>query len=223
MSLTATAPVTTGTTERGRSRAGTIAAFAFAASIFMTVAVVNVPHDATDAELVAWWQDQANRTSGFVSGLFALSTAVLLAVLANHVHHSVETRSAPALRAFTRSMASAFTALMLVSAAARSAIRHLVDVMDEPLPGPDTLRYATALNYQVLGFAAMGALGLTMLATSVLALRTGVYARWAAYVGAVCGALTVVAVAVGFGIFTVPLAMLWAVTTGLALRPGAKR
>ena len=77
-------------------------------------------------------------------------------------------------------MAAAFTAAMLITAATRSAIGHLVDVMDEPLPGVDVLRYATALNYQVLGLAAMGALALTILATSVLALRTGAFGRWAA-------------------------------------------
>jgi hypothetical protein len=117
-------------------------------------------------------------------------------------------------------MATAFTTAMLVAAATRSTIAHVVDFLDQPLPGADTLRYATALNYQVLGLTAMGALALTILATSVLALRTGAYTRWAAWVGLACGAVMLAAVGAGYGVFTVPLAILWSVTLGIALRPG---
>ena len=138
--------------------------------MFWTVASVDVPHDASDAELLDWWQQSGNRLSGVVSGLFAVCAATLLAVVANHVHRLDATRNSPMWRAFARSMAGAFTAAMLITAATRSAIGHLVDVMNEPLPSVDVLRYATALSYQVLGLSAMGALALTILATSVLAL-----------------------------------------------------
>src|SRR4051812_39661882 len=154
------------------------AAILFGVSMFLTVASVNVPHDAGNAELLHWWQQSGNRMSGIVSGLFAVCSAALLAVVANYVQGLEATRTSPLWRAFARSMAGAFTAAMLVTAATRSAIGHLVDVMHEPLPSVDVLRYATALNYQVLGLAAMGALALTILATSVLALRTDAYARW---------------------------------------------
>ena len=197
------------------------AAILFGIAMFLTVASVNVPHDASDAELLDWWQQSSNRMSGVVSGLFAVCAAALLAVVANHVHLLDATRTSPRWRAFTRSMAGAFTAVMLVTAATRSAIGHLVDVMDEPLPGVDVLRYATALNYQVLGFAAMGALAMTILAGSVLGLRTGAYARWAGWVGLACGGVMLFAVGVGYGSFTVPLAILWSICLGIALRPRA--
>lgn len=199
-------------------RAAVGSAVLFAVTIFMTVAVVNVPHAASDSELLSWWQQQSNRTAGVLSGLFAITTAALFAVFTNQVHHSEAARHSPLLRAWSQSMGGGFVAAMLVTAATRSAVGHLVDVMDEPLPGVDVLRYATALNYQVLGLAAMGALGLTMLSMSVLAIRTGVYGRWAAWVGAGCGTLTVLSVAAGFGSFTVPLAVLWSVCVGIALR-----
>jgi hypothetical protein len=157
--------------------------------------------------------------SGIVSGLFAFCAAALFAVVANHVHHLEATSTSPRWRAFARSMGGAFTALMFVTAATRSAVGHLVDVMNEPLPGVDVLRYATALNYQVLGFAAMGALGLTILATSVLALRTSAYGRWAGWVGIACGGLMLGAVAAGYGSFTVPLAILWSICLAVAVRP----
>jgi hypothetical protein len=218
--MTTTHPPETAT-RRDRSSAlvAAGAAILFGVTMFLTVASVDVPHQASDAELLDWWQQHSNRTSGIVSGLFAVCAAVLLAVVAGHVHRLEVTRSSPAWRGFAHSMAAAFTAAMLVTAATRSAVGHLVDVMDEPLPSVDVLRYATALSYQVLGLAAMGALALTILATSALALRTGAFARWAGWVGAGCGGLMLAAVVAGYGGFTVPLGILWSVCLAVAIRP----
>jgi hypothetical protein len=219
MTVTHATGATTQRTSRSAAIVAAGAAILFGVSMFCTVASVNVPHDASDADLLAWWQQSGNRMSGIVSGLFAICAAALLAVVAGYVHQLDATRTSPLWRAFARSMAGGFTAAMLVTAATRSAVGHLVDVMNEPLPSVDVLRYATALNYQVLGLAAMGALALTILATSVLALRTDAYARWAARVGLGCGALMLAAVAAGYGSFTVPVAILWSVCLGVALRP----
>jgi hypothetical protein len=222
MSLTPT-PTETTTGSTIAAKVAVAVAILFGATLFLTVASVNVPHDATDAELLDWWQQQSNRTSGIISGLFAVCAAVLLAVLTNHVHHLDVTHRSPMWRAFAHSMAAAFTAAMLITAATRSAVGHLVDVMGEPLPGVDVLRYATALNYQVLGLASMGALALTILATSVLALRTGAFGPWAAWVGLACGAVMLAAVGAGYGGYTVPLAILWSVCVGIAVRPRGAR
>ncbi|WP_157544576.1 hypothetical protein [Nocardioides halotolerans] len=195
------------------------AAVLFGIAMFLTVASVNVPHDASDTELLDWWQQSGNRRSGMFSGLLAMSAAALFAVVANHVHRLAATRTSPSWRAFARSMGAAFTAAMVVTAATRSAVGHLVDVMGEPLPSVDVLRFATALNYQVLGLSAMGALGLAVLTTSVLALRTSAFARWAGWVGVGCGTLMTGAVAAGYGGFTVPLAILWSFCLAAATRP----
>ena len=219
MSVTSTPSAQPETRSATAAKVAVVAAILFGAAMFLTVASVNVPHDASDAKLLEWWQQQSNRTSGVISGLFAVCAAALLAVLMNHVHHLDATRKSPLWRGFAHSMAAAFTAAMLITAATRSAIGHLVDVMDEPLPGVDVLRYATALNYQVLGLAAMGALALTILATSVLALRTAAFGRWAAWIGLGCGAVMLAAVGAGYGGFTVPLAILWSVCVGVAVRP----
>jgi hypothetical protein len=219
MTVTHAAEKSTRQTSRSAAVVATCAALLFGAAMFWTVASVNVPHDAGDAELLEWWQQSGNRMSGVVSGLFAVCAAALLAVVANYVHRIDVTRTSPMWRAFARSMAGAFTAAMLVTAATRSAVGHLVDVMDEPLPSVDVLRYATALNYQVLGLAAMGALALTILSTSVLALRTGAYARWAGWVGIGSGAVMAGAVGVGYGGYAVPLAILWSVCLAVVIRP----
>jgi hypothetical protein len=219
MTVTLASQESTSQSSRSAAFVAAGAAILFAVSMFWTVASVDVPHNASDAELLDWWQQSGNRMSGIVSGLFALCAAALLAVVANYVHRLDATRTSPMWRAFARSMAGAFSASMLVTAATRSAIGHLVDVMDEPLPSVDVLRYATALNYQVLGLAAMGSLALTILATSVLALRTRAFARWAAWVGVGGGALMLAAAVAGYGGFTVPVAILWSVCLAIAIRP----
>jgi hypothetical protein len=219
MTITHAAATSTDRSSRAGAIVAASASILFGVAMFWTVASVDVPHDAGDAELLEWWQQSGNRMSGIVSGLFAVCAAALLAVVANYVHRLEATRTSPLWRAFARSMAGAFTAAMLITAATRSAIGHLVDVMGEPLPSVDVLRYATALNYQVLGLAAMGALALTILSTSVLALRTAAFARWAAWVGLGGGAVMLGAVAAGYGGYTVPVAILWSVCLAIAVRP----
>ena len=138
----------------------------------MTVASVDVPHDPSNAALLHWWQVSGNRMSGLVSGLSAICAAVLFAVVVNYLRSLRAASKAPQWQAFAQSMGAAVTALWLVTGAARAAISHLVDVMGEPLPGTDVLRFATALNYTLLGLSGMGVSALSILAISVVVLRT---------------------------------------------------
>ncbi len=114
-------------------------------------------------------------------------------------------------------MGAAVTAVWLVTGAARACIGHLVDAMGEPLPGVDVLRTVTAFNYMLLGFSGMGVLGLAMLAVSVVVLRTQALGRWVGYVGLACSVVTLGAVAVQYGAFTTPLAILWTFCLGVAI------
>jgi hypothetical protein len=198
-------------------KVGAVAAALFAVALFMTVASVDVPHDATDAELLHWWQQSGNRMSGLVSGLSAICAAVLFAVVINYLRSLSATAKAPQWLAFARSMGAAVTAVWLVTGAARAAIGHLVDVMDEPLPGIDVLRFATAFNYTLLGLSGMGVLGLSILAVSVVVLRTDALGRWVGYVGVVCSVITLLAAAAQYGAFTTPLAILWALCLAVAI------
>ncbi len=181
------------------------------------MASVNVPHTSSDAKLLAWWQTSANVTSGMVSLLFAICTAVLFAVVVNYLLTLAGRTSQVQTTAFARSMAAAFTATLLVSAALRGVIAHLVQVQDEPLPRVDVLRYSTALNYTLLGTSAMVMFALTVLAIGVVVLRSGILGRWVGYVGLGCGALVLVATAAMVGAFTIPVAILWAFCTAAAI------
>jgi len=130
-------PSTRGRVVRGRSAAtavATVAAALLALSLFMTVAVINVPRHVSDADLLAWWQDSSNRMAGVASGLCALIVAVTIAIVANHLHRLEAAGRAPAWLAFGRSMAGAVTALWLVTDAVRGLVGPLVDTQGEPRP-----------------------------------------------------------------------------------------
>jgi hypothetical protein len=203
------------------ARIAAVASVLYGVSFFLTVASVNVPHKASDAELLEWWDKGANVTSGMFSLLFAACTAVLFAVVTNHVLLAAG-NLARHWAAFARSMSAAFTATLLVSAALRGVVGHLVIVEDGPLPGVDVLRYTTALNYTVLSMIVMGTFALSSFALGVLVLRSGCLARWQGMVGLVLGAVVIAAVAGLVGAFTVPIAILWSLCTAVAIWRGPR-
>jgi hypothetical protein len=212
--------VTQTSSTRGRTAATTVAAVAaalLALSLFLTVAVINVPRHVSDADLLAWWQDSVNRTAGVASGMCALVVAATIAVVANHLQRLDAARRAPAWLAFGRSMAGAVTALWLVTGAVRGLVGPLVDTQGEPLPGVDVLRYTTGLNYALLGQSGMAALALFILAISVVVLRTAALGRWLAYIGLACAAVMLTGVVAQYGAFTTPLAILWSLCLAVAL------
>ncbi len=188
-----------------------------AVSLFMTVAVINVPHGASDQELLTWWQDSGNRWAGVMSGMWALIVAVTIPVVMNHLQRLDAATRAPQWLSFARSMGGAVTAVWLVTGAARGTLGHLVDTMNEPLPGVDVLRFSTGINYTLLGQSGMAVLALCMLAVSVVVLRTGVFGRWLGYLGGACSAVMIAAVAAQYGAFTTPLAILWALCLAVAI------
>ena len=222
VSMSATSPLATDV-DASASTARRIAALAAAVlglSLFLTVAVIDVPHGAGDAELMRWWQQQSNRTSGILSGLAAIGVALSFPVVAGYVFRLHRAARTPSWRDFARSMVTAVTALWLVTGAVRAAIGRFVDVSDEQLPGPDTLRLATALNYSLLGLSGMAVLSLSILAISVLVLRAGVLARWVGYVGFGCGLPMLASVIAQYGAFTTVLGVLWAFCLAVAVWRG---
>jgi len=199
------------------TKVAALAAVLLGLSLFMTVAVIDVPHDPSDQELLNWWHDSVNRWDGVMSGMWALLVAVSIPVVMNHLQRLDAATRSPQWLSFARSMGAAVTAVWLVTGAARGTIGHLVDTMNEPLPGTDVLRFSTGLNYTLLGQSGMAVLALCILAVSVVVLRTGVFGRWLGYVGAACSAVMLAAVVAQLGAFTTPLAILWALCLAVAI------
>jgi hypothetical protein len=199
---------------------GRVAAFSallFAICLFGTVASLDVPRNAADTELLAWWQDAGNLANTLISSAFAVVAAVLFAVVINRVLRLPAAAAAPSWLGFARSMGAAFIATMLVTGATRGVIGHLVERMDDPLPSLDVLRYSTALNYLLLDLPVMTTLALTLAAISVVTLRTSAFPSWSAYVGLAAAVIILGAVAAGIGAYAIPAALLWALCLSVVL------
>jgi hypothetical protein len=220
MSTDTISPRRAGTTAA--TRIACAASALFAVTLFATVASVNVPADVTDAELLVWWQDAGNQTSGIVSMFCGIAAAMLFIVVVNHVVSLLPATDGPGrLARFAHSAATAYTATMLVTAAVRGAVGYRVRVGEEPLPGVDVLRYATSLGYTLLDNVTMTTLALSIFAVSMAVYRTHVLGRWVAVLGIGCAVLIGCAVAASVGAFAIPLALLWALGLAIAiwLRP----
>lgn len=203
--------------DRTAARTAAVSAVLFGIFFFLTVASVNVPYHSSEAKLLAWWQVSANLSSGLFSLLFAVCTSVLFTVVANYLLTLFGRTSHVQTTAFARSMAIAFSTTLLVSAALRGVVGHLVKVEDEPLPGIDVLRYATALNYTVISTVVMASFALTVIAIGLLVLRTELLGRWVGYVGLGCGVIVLLPTFALMGSFTIPIAILWAFCTAVAI------
>ncbi len=110
-----------------------------------------------------------------------------------------------------------FVSLLSVAAAARGVIGFAVEspANNEPLPGPDTLRYLPQIGYAITGTGGLLAAALSMAATSVLILRTAVFGRWLAWVGA-AAVLAVVGAAIALsGVLAIPALLIWTVAVSI--------
>lgn len=214
---TTTATTRSGAARTSATRVASAASVLFAVAFFWTVASVDVPHNADDAKLLDWWQQSSNQLSGIVSQFCAIAAAVLFVVLMNYFKALTARTGAVQWTAFARSMGLIFSTTLLVSAALRGVIGHMVKVDGEPLPGLEVLRYSTALNYNLIGTVTMTALGLTILAVSVVIVRTLVLAKWFGYVGLVSSAIILAASAAMVGQFTIIFSLLWALCLSVAI------
>lgn len=207
----------TRTTQTMSAKVAAAASVFFAVAFFWTVASVDVPHKAGDAELLAWWQQSDSQLAGIVSQYCAIAAAVLFVVLMNYFKTLTAGTRAAQWTAFARSMGLIFSTTLLVSAALRGVIGHMVKVDGAPLPGLEVLRYSTALNYNLIGSITMTALGLTILAVSIVILRTAVLAKWLGYVGLACSTPILIASFAMVGQFTIILSLLWALCLSAAI------
>ena len=209
------------TRARAASKAGALAGLAFALLFFVGIVMLEIPRSASDQELVAWWSDSAHQSAAVISMycfvLAGLSFLVFLVKLRSRLR-AAEGGSAE-LTALVSASGAVFVAMLFVAAASRGVIGFALKspANDEPLPGPDTLRYLPQLGYTLTGTGALLAAAVAIAATSWLILRTGVFGRWLAWLGAVAAALVVVACATLAGVYAIPAVLIWAIAASVAL------
>ena len=219
LSTTALEPAGAVTTLPGKL--GALCGLGFALSLFVGVAMLNTPRKATDQELITWWSDGSHRTTAIVSmELFVVAGLCFLAFLSALRSTLLAAEGGTGqLTALVGAAGVVFVAMLFVAAAARGLIAFAVEspANGEPLPGPDTLRYAPQIGYAITGTGGMAAAALTMAGVSWLTIRTAAFGRWLAWVGAAATAIVVIASALLSGVFAIPALSVWALATSVAL------
>lgn len=203
------------------NRIGSLAGLGFAILFFVGVAMLEIPDGVTDQKLVAWWSDSGNRTAAVVSMyLFVLAgLCFLLFLVALRSRLLAAEGGSGDLTALVLGSGLVFVSLLSVAAAARGVIGFAVEspANNEPLPGPDTLRYLPQIGYAITGTGGLLAAAVSMAATSVLIVRTAAFRRWLAWVGAVA-VLVVIGAAIALsGVLAIPALLIWTVAVSFAM------
>ncbi|MGI8926563.1 MAG: hypothetical protein ACR2HN_07950 [Tepidiformaceae bacterium] len=208
--------------NRSAPLSSTLAALAgvgFAVLLFFSVAVVDPLREATDQELLTWWSDSGKQRDTIIS-MYAMLIAgplflVFLVQLCTRLRSAGQNAASWSGLVFGAGVA--FVALIAVTAFSRGVVAQSIRFSDEPIPGPDTLRYATALSQAAFGLGAIPLATMAVAAASVIILRSGVLARWLGWLGIVVAAGSLVMAALLIGALASPLIELWVVAASFVI------
>ncbi len=198
---------------------GAIAGVAFAALLFLAIASLDPLKGATDAELIAWWSSSSHLRENVISMYLMLASVpcfLLFLVTLRGRLAKAENEDAP-LSSFVFAAGVCFSAAVLIGGSARGLVAHSVKFGDETLPGPDTLRYVTALWSTIFTLVAIPAAAITLAAASWLVVRSRVMAAWVGWAGFAVAGVIAVATPLLVGPFALPLLMLWVIATSVEL------
>jgi hypothetical protein len=187
----------------------------------MGTATLNIPRGASDAKLVAWWADSGNQTTAIVSMyLFIVAGLCFLLFLTKLRSRLLAAEAGTGeLTSLVVASGAVFVAMLLVAAASRGVIGFAVKSPgdNESLPGADTLRYLPQTGYAALGIGGLLAAAVAMATTSWLIVRTAVFGRWLAWLGAASALVIVVAAAALVGMVAIPAMLIWVLAVSIAM------
>ena len=201
---------------RGADRLGAGAGIGFAGLLFVSVASVDPQRGVPDDELLAWWATGANRDAFVLSMFTLLLAAPLFLVFVSRLRSRLRLgdESFWADTAFASGIVVS-TGLGL-SAVLRGVIAGSVRFADEPLPGVDTLRFATDLAYSTWDLIVVFALLVVVIAAG-LALTSRALPRWSAALGALVAVGSAGLIASRATPLAIPLLIIWVVAHSLLL------
>jgi len=204
--------------HRRSDRIGALGGIAFAALLFLSVFAAEPLRRVTDQQLLTGWAAGGLRRDLIASMVLMLLAGpcflVFLAPLRDRLRAADPEN--PWLD-LVHGAGLVFVATLTITACSRGLIAQAVRFGGEPLPGPDTLRYATQFSDAAFGLAAIPFAALLVAAASLLALRTGALARWVGWVGLGVAALSLVSVALLVGPLATPLIALWVLAVSAQL------
>lgn len=194
-------------------KVGAFCGVAFAVFLFLGVAALEVPTDGTDQELIDWWAKGGNQDAALLSMAFVAISGMALIVFTSHLRDRLNASGGTAGNAMF-GMGLGAGIMLLVTAGIRGTIANAVS-NDVAMPGVDTLRYLPELSFTVMEVAVMTS-GVAILLGAWAMKQTASFPAWAAWVGFVTGALTVVG-SVFVGPFVIPIVLIWALAASVAV------
>jgi hypothetical protein len=204
--------------EKRSDLIGAIAGAAFVLLLFLSVASLDLPRGKPDQELQTWWADEGLRRASIVSMyLMLLAAPCFLVFLTRLCARLRKVDVEDSWNALVQGAGIVFVALLSVSAVTRGVIAQAVRFNDEPVPGVDTLRYATEISQAAYAFGAVLFATIVIATASILILRTGALMRWVGWVGVGVSALSLAAIVLQVGGLATPLIHVWVLCISLQL------
>lgn len=193
-------------------RGAALCGIAFALLLFLGVASLEVPKNVTDEEMTNWWSKDGNQSAALVSTVLVALSAIAFGLFITFLRDRLNGHRSDSGNA-TYTIGLGFVVLLLASAAARGVIARAL-MNDEPMPGPDTLRYFPQLQYSLMEVGIMCA-GACFLLAAWASKVSGAFPAYLAWTGLVAGVLTLVGVVL-VGPFVIPVVLIWAVVASVA-------
>ncbi len=194
-----------------------VCGIAFAVLLFISVAAVDAPRAATDAELQSWWGSPGNLHLEVLSSFAFLGAGLCFVVFISYLQARLRVVAPASLATAVLGPAgTAFAAMAFVTGAMGALARgQLID--GEPVPGSDLLRYLPQIRYSAMGVYAMPAAGLAIALSSYLVIRYGGLPRWTCWLGVVCVVIIAGAAALYIGQLAIPALLLWAICVAITI------
>jgi hypothetical protein len=187
---------------------GAAAGIAFAILLFLSVASVDPQRGVTDQELQTWWADSGNR-DGFVISMYLLLPACPLFLLfVSRLRIRLRTADTAGWADTVLAFGIVVTTALGLCAVTRGVVARSVRFDSEPLPGVDTLRFATDLAYFSWDLAILFVVVLTAI-VSGLALVTRALPRWLGWLGVPVAVGSAVLLAGQSAPLAIPLFIVW--------------
>jgi hypothetical protein len=201
---------------RFADRLGAVAGIAFAILTFLSVAAVDPQRGVSDQELQTWWADDGNR-NGFIASMYMLLLACPLFLLfVSRVRARLQAADVAGWADTAFAGGIVMTAALGVTAVLRGVVAGSVRFGDEPVPGVDTLRFATELAYNAWDLVILFAATLVTI-VSILALVTRTLPRWLGWLGVPVAVGSVILLMGRSAPLSIPLIEIWVLAASVHL------
>ena len=193
-------------------RIGAIAGMAFALLFFFGTFILDPLKNGTDQELAEWWTDGGLRRDNIVSMYLWLLAAPCFLVFVTLLRARLRPFAPESpLVDLVFGSGVVFVTILSIGALIRGLIAQAVRFDSEPVPGPDTLRFATQFSQATFSLLLIPFITFMVAAASLIILRTRALSPWIGWVGFVVSAVSMIAVVPRLGSLATPLSLIWIV------------